>query len=277
MTRYENPKIPEGINYSQNSGFKDFFGMLAGAVLLVVCVVLSMALLSRYALTAISFEQERKIAELVDFELPERSEGDQRIQQYLQALADQLLESAPFDYPVTVHYVPEGEVNAYATIGGHIIINGSLLSRLESENALAMLLGHEIAHIQHRDPIVSLGQGVLVGVMLSVVTGNESGAGWLISSFSEISNMAFSREQESKADDLSLQMLRKTYGHVNGADQLFVALDGATGELLKGTPEWLSTHPINKHRIAKIKAFTEGLDSSRKTLKPLPDFIPSVL
>lgn len=44
-------------------------------------------------------------------------------------------------------------VNAYALPGGYVIIGRGLLSRLESEDELAFILGHEIAHVDDRHAI----------------------------------------------------------------------------------------------------------------------------
>ena len=73
---------------------------------------------------------------------------------------------------VTVHYDPAGTVNAFATAGGNLVFYRGLLERMPHENALAMVVAHEIAHVLHRDPLAALGGGVASTVALLVLTGN---------------------------------------------------------------------------------------------------------
>ena len=71
---------------------------------------------------------------------------------------------------VTVHFADEKTVNAMATLGGNVVFYRGLLERLDSEDAVATVLAHEIAHAKLRHPASGLGRGVAVGVVLSVVS-----------------------------------------------------------------------------------------------------------
>lgn len=55
-------------------------------------------------------------------------------------------------------------VNAYAAPGGHVFITLGLLLLLESEAELAVVLGHEIAHVTERDHLEALKTHVALGV-----------------------------------------------------------------------------------------------------------------
>jgi len=52
------------------------------------------------------------------------------------------------------------EENAYATLGGNIIVTSALLENIEHEEELVFILGHERAHIEHRDVIRSFAQSM---------------------------------------------------------------------------------------------------------------------
>lgn len=65
----------------------------------------------------------------------------------LRALAAKLaaVMSLPPGMDVTVHYADEKAVNAMATLGGNVVFYRGLLERLDSEDAVATVLAHEIA------------------------------------------------------------------------------------------------------------------------------------
>ena len=74
-----------------------------------------------------------------------------------------------------MHYDDDAVVNAFATLGGHIVVYQGLLEAVPDENALAMVLAHEIAHVRHRHPIVGLSRSAALGFALMLL-GADSGA-----------------------------------------------------------------------------------------------------
>lgn len=68
------------------------------------------------------------------------------------------LSDALRDY--TIYIQESTESNAFATIGGNIIVTSSLLDEIENEEELVFILGHELAHIEHRDVIRSMAQSM---------------------------------------------------------------------------------------------------------------------
>ena len=69
---------------------------------------------------------------------------------------------------------PSNVPNAFATLGGHIAVTSGLYRRMPSENALALVLAHEIAHVSARDPISALGGSATLALLvaLAVVAGS---------------------------------------------------------------------------------------------------------
>jgi len=178
-----------------------------------------------------------------------------RIEAYLQQLGNHLLENTADPLPVALHYIDSDMVNAFATLGGHIFVSRGLLAILPDENSLAMVLAHEIAHVQHRDPIVALGRGLTLGLALMSITGNGDGsmAQQLLGEVNLLVGLRFSRDAETAADQAALESLLQHYGHLASADQLFQYLRQHQGDELV---EWFSTHPLNDQRIAMIDQFT---------------------
>ena len=145
--------------------------MLATVAALTLALVLVLSLLASWLVKFVPFSVEQQLAQQVITQLPAQQQTDkhQQIQTYLQQLADRLVANAPLPegMSITVHYVDDDTVNAAATLGGHVLMFRGLLERLPNENALAMVMAHEIAHVRHRDPMMSLGRGVVVATALA--------------------------------------------------------------------------------------------------------------
>jgi predicted Zn-dependent protease len=185
--------------------------------------------------------------------------------------------NSPAGVRVQVHYQDSATINAMATLGGNVFMYRGLLEKLPHENALAMVMAHEIAHVLHRDPVVGAGRGVAMAVALSALTMGvgEGAAGRMISSSALLTGLTFSREQELAADEAALAAVARQYGHVGGAAELFRIFQ----QLREGRgepPKFLATHPLTADRIARIEALarergwsTEGaITSLDQALRP---------
>jgi predicted Zn-dependent protease len=205
MSAYENPQIPEGINVSPTHPLKDFALLLGGVSALIVVAVLALSFAAGYLVRFVPFEQERALASSIDADWLKQSHSadDKRREQYLQALGRQLAAAMdlPAEMQITVHYSSDDTVNAMATLGGNIVVFQGLIDTVDSENALAMVLAHEIAHVRHRHPIVAMGRGFTVMLALSALSGVGDGMiqQW-VGSMGMLPMLAFSREQEEAAD-----------------------------------------------------------------------------
>jgi len=267
--RYENPEIPEGINYSREHPLREF-ALLASAVLAaVVVLVAALALSAEHLARLVPFQLERALAERAGQRLlpapPAGAAAPRRA--YLQALAERLggaLE-LPADMPITVHYLDDDTVNAFATLGGNIFVYRGLFERLEHENALAMVLAHEIAHVRHRDPIVAIGRGLTVTLALASLAGLTDTAlvDRLVGHAGMLTTLGFSRRQEARADAAALIALQRIYGHAGGAQALFETLAASAG---REPPTFFSTHPLSARRIERITRSA----NARGPLTPIP-------
>ena len=262
---YENPQIPEGINVSPDHPLKDFFAMLAGVLLTAAIVIGALLLVADRLVRFIPFSAERSwwspVAEQA------LNADQQAIEDYLQQLADQLAEAMalPPELQVTVHYRDDDVINAFATLGGHILVHRGLLETLDNENALALLIGHEVAHIYHRDPIVAMGRGITLALVAATLSGvgDDVIAERLLGQIGDLSQLSFSRSQERKADAGALNAVYRRYGHLRGADQLFEALTQAHGEAAN-LPLY-RTHPLTTQRLEALRAFEEAHPGNGQT------------
>jgi predicted Zn-dependent protease len=77
-----------------------------------------------------------------------KSAQSQRIEAYLQSVADSLGRNTHRRLPWTIHYDPHpGLHSGFALPGGHIVIWGGILAYMATEDELAAIIAHEIEHI----------------------------------------------------------------------------------------------------------------------------------
>jgi len=266
--RYSNPLPPEGINTSTEHPLKEFALLTSALIVLVVAFVAAVGLFTEKFAHHIPFKTEVAIAKTLERSVPDDS-GE--IKAWLQTLAEQLAaaQNLPEDLSITIHYVNNDTVNAMASLGGHIIIFRGLLEKLDSENAIAMVLAHEIAHIHYRHPIQSLGRSAVVSLALTAIGISAGDTGDILGSAGLLTVLAFSRKQEQQADEAALLSLYRHYGHVDGAKDLFRILLHEEPKALVNT-SFFSTHPLSEKRIDNITAYSrqQGWPLSGKLVPP---------
>lgn len=286
MVSYENPEVDHEVNVSAGSPLREFFSLSLWLALGTVLLVASLYLGARWLAPWMPFSWERRIADAVVAQwrpaepsgpaAPSGTHGSvaRQRQAWLQALADRLRPSLqlPDDMPITVHWLDSATPNAFATLGGHVFIHQGTLDRLASENAVAMVLAHEMAHVKHRDPIVALGGGLVVRLTLQALLGGNSG-GAASEAAAALSQLGFSRQQERAADAAAVAALLTSYGHLADADAFFSRML-CEGQSMN-TPDILQTHPDTAARVQMIRAASLAAQAAAGTPQVLPAFMHS--
>ena len=260
--KIRNAPVPEGINVSKHSPLIEFFwlgGTLAlGAGLIGLVLIFVAGSLARF--TPVGWEvalADAVFAEVKADAGPPPSPAEAAALDELQALADRLSPhmDLPEGLPVTLHFLDDPTVNAFATLGGHVFVFRGLVERLESENALAMVMAHEIAHVARRDPAAALSGALALQLALAVVLGtaSESVHGLIIGP-NALMLRAFGREAERQSDRAALAAVARLYGHVGGAGDLFALLQAeAAKQGADAPPAILSTHPLSQDRTCIVR------------------------
>jgi len=268
---YHNPELPEGINASEEHPLKEFgllvVGILGGLAVITLVLAWFAGALAGY----IPFQAEQRLAA----HFSPTTTSSPELQHYLQTLAVRLAQAEDLspDMPITVHYIDDETVNAFATLGGHVVFFRGLLEKMPDENTLAMVMAHEIAHIKTRAPLKTLGRGVVIGIVLQMVD-TELGtrfAGDVLGQTSLLTQLRFSRGQENEADAIGQAALANVYGGVTGADELFDVLSEVSDETDRHVIEWYRTHPQLTQRQADLQKRAKAEGWSRGTVTPLPE------
>ncbi|MFK5913188.1 MAG: M48 family metallopeptidase [Woeseiaceae bacterium] len=255
---YTNPELPEGINTSKEHPLKDFFVLTIGLLAFVfISISILIVIVDNFA-DKIPFEMEKElpISNIL------KSQNEEPLPPYLKTLTQKILNSftLPDEMEITFHYVNDDTVNAFATLGGHIFLYRGLIDKLKHEDELAMVIAHEIAHVKYRHPILSISHGIVVGVVLTAVSGasgNESVNNFM-GQTTLASLMRFSRDYEYQADKDAINSLIKLYGNADGAKGLFNVFKKEFGNNIPF--EFLATHPLTDNRISQTTKIINKLN-----------------
>lgn len=243
----------------------DFFVQGGIALALLVALVYGIFAAGLWLGPLIPFAWEKQVSELAlrDFPISTQGAEAEARRATLQRLADALVpyENLSKDETITINYSADSAVNAFTTLGGNIVVYEGLIQRLPTENALAMVIGHEMGHAKHRDPIRFMSGEQLVKLIVGLATGDSGLAADVVSNIQLLTSLQFSREAEERADIAGLTALEGHYGHVKGYRQTFDALESylrEQGGHAAEPPEFLRDHPDTAVRLAKLEAYAKS-------------------
>lgn len=153
-------------------------------------------------------------------------------------------------------------MNAFCTPGGYIYVYTGILKFLETEDELAGVLGHEIAHADQRHSTRQMTKQFGIQVLLDILAGNRQ---MLKEVTGAIVGLKFSRQHETEADECSVKYLCPTEYNAAGGAGFFQKIEALGGDR---QPQFLSTHPNPENRIENFlnHKITKGC-TGEKTFK----------
>jgi len=253
-----------------------FFGGLTAAV---IVFVLNAHRIAVYLPFSVEQRFVRPYEAMSDYFLDEPTEEQAEVRQYLQGLADELSRAMglPEKMEVRLHYLEGDQINAFATLGGHVFVFRGLIAELPDENSLAMVIAHEIAHVRNRDPVVSLGRGIALQMLYSSLTGNYGASGDVAAFGGNLGLLHFSREQEAAADELAVAAIVDVYGHSTGSSTLFRRVLDRGDSSGAALPAWLATHPNLQDRIDRLDRYAANRGWQSGAGEPIPPGIREIV
>lgn len=248
---YDNPPLPEGINDSPEHPLRDVLVYGVGIIAVLVVGLGLLFVLGGVVGHVVPFAFERRMVAMV---MPQTlAPSSHPVGQCLQAIADRIVRTLPPDrqWPVVVAYDDGKTVNAFAAPGGRITLYRGLLEKLPDDNAVAAVIAHEIAHIQHRDVLgQTLGQ-ILSLTASHLIGGSQSGlTEMIVRGVDGLVGLYYSRAAETGADLFALEMSVALYGHGGGLVRLMNILSGM--DRADGL-ELLHSHPDTINRLQQIE------------------------
>lgn len=164
------------------------------------------------------------------------------------------------------------EINAFSAPGGFVFVTTGLLKRLEDEDELAAVLGHELAHVSQKHGLKAIRASRLTSAFS--ILGKEAAKSY---SSDEVRALAehfdgavddvvnrlvvngYSRDKEYEADRLGAEFAARAGFDPGGMRRFLARLEasgGAGGGLLK-------THPAARDRLARLSHASGRLSSER--------------
>lgn len=163
------------------------------------------------------------------------------------------------DWRWEVNLIGSKQVNAFCMPGGKIAFFSGILDQLKlTDNEVAMVMGHEIAHALREHArermgktAVTHGAARLGGAIAASVFGIDPRlTDGLARGGASLLTLEFSREDESEADLVGMELAARAGYDPRAGVTLWQKMSAAN----KGAPpQWLSTHPSGKARIAEIE------------------------
>lgn len=191
---------------------------------------------------------------------------DQRAQAHVDQVGKRLTANtiaAKAGYPYDFHLLADDRtVNAFALPGGQCFITAALYQRLENEDQLAGVMGHEIGHVIHRHGAERMAsQGFIQGLIQSIMigSGGSHSATSIANMIGQYTSMKYGRDQELESDDFGVRlMLEAGYNpeHLIGVMDILEKASGGSR-----VPEFQSTHPSPDNRREKIQ---EAIDKYQR-------------
>jgi predicted Zn-dependent protease len=156
-----------------------------------------------------------------------------------------------------VHVITSDQLNAWCMPGGKMAVYTALIEKLKlTDDELAAIMGHEIAHAlrEHGRERVSqqMATGIAVGIA-SAALGLGSGGSQLAGMVANVTfTLPNSRLHEQEADRIGVELAARAGYDPRAAVSVWEKMEKAGGS---SPPQFLSTHPSAENRIQDLQVY----------------------
>jgi len=197
--------------------------------------------------------------------------NDPSVEEYVAGIGQRLVRVIPAEYQhpefrYTFRVVNQKEINAFALPGGPMFLNRGMIEAARDEGEIAGVMAHEMSHVmlRHGTAQATKGEkfqiGAIAGQVLGAIVGGTAGS--IIANGSNLGLstyfMKFSREYESQADILGVQLMARAGYNPQSMANMFKTLAAQGG----GGPEFLSDHPNPGNREQRIQQEAKMLNAT---------------
>jgi Zn-dependent protease with chaperone function len=233
-----------------------FFAIIIGSILLFY---FKYGKLKKIAAKAVPVEIENKLGESI-FKASVDQTKIIQVPEVTKALNDIYTKFKPHlkdqPYQFQFYLIRNEELNAFALPGGYVVVHTGLILEAESAEELAGVLAHEISHVTERHAVERIISSLGIVVACQVLLGDVSGLATIIVQGAQfVSMMKFSQSQESEADQMGFELMKKAkISHLGFIDffKRAKAKKDIIPDQVKDTLSIFSTHPPDESRIKSI-------------------------
>ncbi|MFP4204428.1 MAG: M48 family metallopeptidase [Opitutales bacterium] len=220
-------------------------------------------------LAAMSAQQFGKLkAETPISNDPDYNERMQRVGERIAYVADEDIPNADWEFVV---FEDDEQMNAFAMPGGKVAIYTGLFDIIQSDDDLAVVIGHEVAHVAagHGNERVSqqmLATGGAFAFQLGTKDMDSSDRQLIMAAYGAGTTIGillpYSRFHESEADEIGLMYTAKAGYDPREAIDFWQRMEN---EKNGSPPEFLSTHPTGQTRMQRLRRIMpEAMEAYRK-------------
>lgn len=151
------------------------------------------------------------------------------------------------------------EVNAWAMPGGKIAVYSGLIEKLNvTDDELAAVMGHEIAHALREHSRERASEQVVAGSLISIAAAaaglGQAGQQGLEFAYMGLLGLPNSRRHEVEADRIGVELAARSGYDPRAAITLWEKMGQAGGG---EPPKFLSTHPSREDRMRDLREYSE--------------------
>jgi len=199
--------------------------------------------------------------------------SDPILYDYVENLLDELATHSELkNHELDLVIIPNPTINAFAVPGGVVGVNTGLFLYAGSEDQMASVLSHELAHLSQRhyarsveaasNASIPTMAGILAGFILAATAGADAGMAAITATQAAAldNKLRFSRQNEQEADRIGMQTMVADGRDPGASAEIFERMLRET-RYTSRPPEFLLTHPVTESRIADAKNRASRLPS----------------
>jgi hypothetical protein len=184
---------------------------------------------------------------------------DPVVVEYINRIGQNLVKNSDAKVPFTIKVLDTDEINAMALPGGFFYVNSGLILACDSEDELAGVMAHEIAHVaaHHAAREMTRMNYMQIGSIPLMIVAQGSWTGYGIYEMSQLAIpmtfLEFSRQFEAEADFLGIQYMYRAGYDPQGMVSIFEKLDALEKHKPGAISRAFSDHPATPDRIADVE------------------------
>ena len=222
----------------------------------------------RMAVSAQSMEQSanKQYAQvLAEAQKKDKLNTDTAQYERVKAIADKLIKQTPafrtdaLGWKWEVNVLTSNEVNAWCMPGGKIAVYTGLIDKLKiTDDELAAVMGHEIAHALREHSRERASEQAIAGIGISIVAAvagvGQIGQKGMEYAYQGLLGLPNSRAHETEADRIGVELAARAGYDPRAAITLWQKMGQVGGG---EPPKFMSTHPPRSDRVRDLTNYSE--------------------